>query len=135
MAFFDMKALLIPNYRGLHMKLLTTILFAIFSLSAFSKTTIYSYYGTDKTSGVDFFYASSFGKQYNYCYDGLPEGVCKEVSRGEARIKREYSAGAHDYFDVVLCERDHDQVTVQSKLFDDYGANGEPQTAVFGMCD
>ena len=89
----------------------------------------------DKKDGLDYFYASSFGKKFNYCYDGFPEEVCNEVKKGELITRREYQEGAHDYFKVTSCSRDHDEVTVESKLFDDYETDGEAHTAVFGACD
>ena len=113
------------------------LVFGVFflSLNAYSKTTIYSYYGTNKKDGVNYFYPNSFSKKSNFCYDGLPEEVCQEVLRSEKFVKKEYTEGTHDFFTVLSCERDHDQVTVESSLFDDYGTTDEAHTAVFGACD
>lgn len=116
------------------MKFLICLGLCIGSLSAFSETTIYSYNGKFDQKSTNFFYVSSFNFGLNHCYTGPSEPVCDEVKKSEAFIMKEYVEGAHDYYEVVSCERDHDQVIVTTKLFDDYGTNGAPNTSVFGMC-
>ena len=112
----------------------------VLSVSIFAQanlsTTVYSIlHGEDSGTVFTGFYASSFVAQVSYCYVGEPEKVCAEVSRGEAEQKEKYRQGAHDYFQVLRCENDHDQVTVEVALYTDYSEGYESRTLVFGECD
>jgi hypothetical protein len=105
------------------------------SISTQASTTVFSFNQKNPELKTPNFLVSSFNPDLDHCYVGESESVCAAVIAGEKRQMEEYSDGAHDYFQVTACEQDHDQITVKAKLFDDYSANGESITAIFGMCN
>lgn len=117
------------------MKKLFVLVMVFISLTT-SASTVYSFYeGNEKYPTTDFFYVTSFAKEINHCYVGTTEHVCEEIKNGETLTMDRYSDGAHDYFEIVSCSQDHDQYTVKTKLFDDYGTNGEELISIFGQCN
>jgi hypothetical protein len=99
-------------------------------------STVYSFYeGHENHPTADYFYVTSFAKDINHCYVRTTENVCEDIKNGEALTMDRYLDGAHDYFEIISCTHDHDQYTVKTKLFDDYGTNGEELVSVFGQCN
>lgn len=109
------------------------MLFASFTSTA---STVYSFYNEHENYPIaDYFYVSSFSQNIRHCYVGTTENVCDDIKNGEALTMDRYLDGAHDYFEVISCTHEHDQYTVTTKLFDDYGTNGENLVSVFGQCN
>lgn len=83
----------------------------------------------------DHFYVSSFYGPLKHCYIGESENICRKVIEG-ARVQiGNYQTGDHDYFKVLECSNDHDQVTVKTELHDDYSSEPIIQTSIFGGCE
>lgn len=66
---------------------------------------------------------------------GPVENICTKVKVGAQIQLGNYRTGDHDYFNVLECSVDHDQVTVKSELHDDYSSEPLMQTSVFGKCE
>lgn len=97
---------------------------------------LFTFYSSTQDSPMrDYFYVSSFYQPLKHCYTGTVENICKKVYEGAEIQLDEYRGGDHDYFKVLECSNDHDQVTVKSELYDDYSREPVEQVSVFGQCE
>ena len=90
-------------------------------MNALLFSALFSFYTSTSDAPMrDHFYVSSFYAPLKHCYTGPVEKVCARVRDGQEIQYGNYLSGEHDYFKVIECSHDHDQVTVKSELYDDY---------------